>query len=147
MRVAEENRLSSGITVAAVRQSGEEHIAYLDEQTERTEELIRRRVDTHPTLKAAECAARLHPRRRLGDGRRAPGRGARPQAVPERPPGGRLRRAGAARAAVGEQCQGAGQALEDRQQQAPEGALLPGRDGHQVQPVLPALGGRLTAQR
>jgi transposase len=51
MRVAEENRLSSGIAVEAVRRSVEEHVAYLNEQIRRTEELIRRHVDTHPTLK------------------------------------------------------------------------------------------------
>jgi transposase len=51
MRVAEENRLSSGVTVEAVRRSVEEHVAYLDEQIRRTEELIRRHVDSHPTLK------------------------------------------------------------------------------------------------
>lgn len=51
MRVAEENRLSSGVTVEAVRQSVEEHVTYLDEQIRRTEELIRRHVDSHPTLK------------------------------------------------------------------------------------------------
>jgi len=51
MRVAEENRLSSGVAVEAVRQSVEEHVAYLNEQIRRTEGLIRRHVDTHPTLK------------------------------------------------------------------------------------------------
>lgn len=51
MRVAEENRLSSGITVEAVRQCVEGHVAYLNEQIRRTQELIRRHVDTHPTLK------------------------------------------------------------------------------------------------
>ena len=51
MRVAEENRLSSGVTVEAVRQSVEEHVAYLSEQIKRTEELIRRHVDSHPTLR------------------------------------------------------------------------------------------------
>jgi transposase len=51
MRVAEENRLSSGVTVEAVRRSVEEHVAYLNEQIRRTEELIRRHVDSHPTLK------------------------------------------------------------------------------------------------
>jgi transposase len=51
MRVAEENRLPSGIAVEAVRRSVEEHVAYLNEQIRRTEGLIRRHVDTHPTLK------------------------------------------------------------------------------------------------
>ncbi len=51
MRVAEENRLSSGVTAAAVRRSVEEHVAYLGEQIERMEELIRDHVDCHPRLK------------------------------------------------------------------------------------------------
>jgi transposase len=51
MRVAEENRLSSGLTVDAVRQSVEEHLAYLSEQIKRTEELIRTHINNHPRLK------------------------------------------------------------------------------------------------
>ena len=51
MRVMEENRLSSGLTVDAVRQSVEEHLAYLGEQIKRTEELIRTHINNHPRLK------------------------------------------------------------------------------------------------
>jgi transposase len=51
MRVMEENRLSSGITVEAVRQSVQEHLAYLNEQIKHTEELIRRHINNHPGLK------------------------------------------------------------------------------------------------
>jgi len=51
MRVAEENRLSSGITVDSVRASVEEHLAYLNEQIKRNEELIRHHINSHPTLK------------------------------------------------------------------------------------------------
>jgi transposase len=51
MRVAEENRLSSGVAVEAVRQSVEEHVAYLNEQIRRTEGLIRDHIDRYPTLK------------------------------------------------------------------------------------------------
>ena len=51
MRVAEENRLSSGITVEAVQQSVQEHLAYLNEQIKHTEELIRRHINNHPGLK------------------------------------------------------------------------------------------------
>jgi transposase len=51
MRVAEENRLTSGITVEAVRRSVEEHVAYLNEQIKRTEALIRDHLDNHPRLK------------------------------------------------------------------------------------------------
>jgi transposase len=51
MRVMEENRLSSIITVDSVRQSVEEHLLYLNEQIKRTEELIRQHINNHPTLK------------------------------------------------------------------------------------------------
>jgi transposase len=51
MRVAEENRLSSGVSAAAVRQSLEEHIAYLSEQIKQTEVLIRQHINNHPDLK------------------------------------------------------------------------------------------------
>jgi transposase len=51
MRVAEENRLSSGITVEVVRHSVEEHVAYLNGQIKHTEELIRRHINNHPGLK------------------------------------------------------------------------------------------------
>jgi transposase len=51
MRVMEENRLSSIITVEVVRQSVEELLAYLNEQIKRTEGLIRNHINSHPTLK------------------------------------------------------------------------------------------------
>lgn len=51
MRVAEENRLSAGVTVVAVRSSVEEMIAHLKEQISRTEKLIRKHIDKHPGLK------------------------------------------------------------------------------------------------
>jgi transposase len=51
MRVAEENRLSSGVTVEMVRQSVEEHLSYLQEQIKRTEGLIRQHIKGHPTLR------------------------------------------------------------------------------------------------
>lgn len=51
MRVMEENRLSSGLTVELVRASVEEHLAYLNEQIKRTEKLIRSHIKGHPTLK------------------------------------------------------------------------------------------------
>jgi transposase len=52
MRTMEENRLSSGVTVAAVRESVEEHLAYLSEQIKRTEALIRDHIDSHPGLRS-----------------------------------------------------------------------------------------------
>ena len=51
MRTMEENRLSSGITVAAVRASVEELIAHLSEQIKRTGQLIRDHIDRHPGLR------------------------------------------------------------------------------------------------
>lgn len=51
MRVAEENRLSAGIHVAAVRNSVAEMIAHLKDQITRTEKLIRKHIDKHPGLK------------------------------------------------------------------------------------------------
>jgi transposase len=51
MRVAEENRLSSGIVVDMVRRSLEEHLTYLKQEIKRTEELIRNHINNHPGLK------------------------------------------------------------------------------------------------
>jgi transposase len=51
MRVMEENRLSSGITVEMVRQSVEELLKHLNEQIRRTEKLIREHLNNHPRLK------------------------------------------------------------------------------------------------
>ena len=51
MRGAEENRLSSGITVEAVRQSVQAHLTYLNTQIKRPEELIRQHINNHPGLK------------------------------------------------------------------------------------------------
>jgi len=51
MRVAEENRHSSGIVVNAVRQSLEEHIAYLVEEIKQTEKMIREHINNHPDLR------------------------------------------------------------------------------------------------
>lgn len=51
MRTMEENRLTSGVTVAAVRASLEDSIAYLTEQIGKTEALIRSHIDSHPGLR------------------------------------------------------------------------------------------------
>jgi transposase len=51
MRVMEENRLSSGITVDLVRQSVEAHLSYLNQEIKRTEELIREHIKNHPRLR------------------------------------------------------------------------------------------------
>ncbi len=47
----EENRLSSGITVEAVRHSVEQLLAYLNHEIRHTEELIREHINSHPGLK------------------------------------------------------------------------------------------------
>jgi transposase len=52
MRTMEENRLSSGITVEAVRESVGELIAHLAEQISRTEALIRDHINSHPGLRS-----------------------------------------------------------------------------------------------
>ena len=51
MRVMEENRLSSGVAVDAVRHSVEELLNHLNTQLKRTEKLIRDHINNHPTLK------------------------------------------------------------------------------------------------
>jgi len=51
MRVMEENHLSSGITVDRVRQSVEELLNHLNEQSKRCEELIRTHISNHPRLR------------------------------------------------------------------------------------------------
>ena len=51
MRVAEENRLSSGIAIAAVKHSLEAHIVYLVEEIKRSEQMIREHINNHPDLK------------------------------------------------------------------------------------------------
>jgi transposase len=51
MRVMEENRLSSGITVDRVRQSVEELLNHLNEQIKRCQELIRTHISNHPRLR------------------------------------------------------------------------------------------------
>jgi transposase len=50
MRVAEENRLSSGITVDSVRESVEELLNHLNQQIKRTEKLIHEHLNNHPRL-------------------------------------------------------------------------------------------------
>jgi transposase len=51
MHTAEENRLSSGISVGAVRESAEELIVHLSEQIKRAQALIREHIDNRPDLK------------------------------------------------------------------------------------------------
>ena len=51
MRVSEENRLSSGVSIEAVRDSLEEHIAYLVAEIKQTELLIREHINNHRNLK------------------------------------------------------------------------------------------------
>lgn len=51
MHTAEENRLSSGVSVKAVRESVEVLLAHLCEQIKRTQALIRDHIESHPSLK------------------------------------------------------------------------------------------------
>ena len=51
MRVSEENRLSSGVSIETVRHSLEAHIAYLLAEIKQTETLIREHIKNHPGLK------------------------------------------------------------------------------------------------
>ena len=51
IRVSEENRLSSGVSVDAVRESLETHIAYLVDEIKQTEQLIQKHINNHPDLK------------------------------------------------------------------------------------------------
>lgn len=51
MRTSEENRLSSGISVAAVRESVEGLLAHLVEHIKKTQALIHDHIDQHPSLK------------------------------------------------------------------------------------------------
>ncbi len=51
MRVSEENRLSSGVSIEEVRDSLEEHIAYLVAEIKQTELLIREHINNHRNLK------------------------------------------------------------------------------------------------
>ncbi len=51
MRVSEDNRLSSGISIEAVRHSLQEHIKYLVEEIKQTELMIREHINNHPDLK------------------------------------------------------------------------------------------------
>src|SRR5215210_2377146 len=52
MQVMEENRLSSGLHTAEVKDSIESLITHLEEQIKRTEKLIRKHISNHPQLKA-----------------------------------------------------------------------------------------------
>jgi transposase len=147
MRTMEENRLSSGIAVAAVRESVEELIAHLSEQITRTEALIRSHIDRHPGLRrqrelldsipgigettAAALLAEVPDIKQYKSARQV---AAFAGLVPrERQSGSSVARAGAA--------------LEDRQRTAAQGALLPGHHCAAVQSVLPGVGRGLTAQR
>jgi transposase len=51
IHTAEQNRLSSGIAVEAVRESVEELLGHLCEQIKRTEARIRKHISNHPELK------------------------------------------------------------------------------------------------
>lgn len=54
MRVMEENRLAAGVTADSVRASLTGHLAFLNEEIGRTEELIRNHIDQHPGMKGQQ---------------------------------------------------------------------------------------------
>jgi transposase len=51
MHTMESNRLEAIITIAAVKSSIEEHLAYLDQQIKQTQACIRTHISNHPRLK------------------------------------------------------------------------------------------------
>ena len=51
MRGMEANRLAAGVTAASVRASLSKHMAFLNQEIERTEELIGTHIEEHPSLK------------------------------------------------------------------------------------------------
>ncbi len=51
MRTMESNRLEAIITIDVVKSCVEEHVAYLDQQIEQTQALIREHINNHPKLK------------------------------------------------------------------------------------------------
>ena len=73
MRVAEDNRLSSGVSTASVRHSLKEHIAYLVEEIKQTELMIREHINNHPDLKEQSDLLDSIPGIGLGDRRAALG--------------------------------------------------------------------------
>lgn len=140
MRTMEENRLSSGIAVVAVRESVEELLAHLSEQLKRTEALIRDHIDQHPGLKR---------QRELLDS--IPGIGEATAAallaeVPDIKQYRSARRVAAFAGLVprerqsGSSVKGRVRLSKIRQRTAAEGALLPGHYGAAVQPLLPSVG-------
>lgn len=147
MRVMEENRLSSGITVAAVPESVEELINYFNQQIKRTEGLIHQHINNHPRLKQqtelldsipgiaeatdALLLAELTNIKQSGSARQVATRC----------------RTVASGAPVGDKCERPHQTLKDRQCSTAACALLPGHYRPQVQPVLPNLGRRATEAR
>ena len=96
MRMAEENRLSAGITVAVVRSSVEEMIRSSQRPDHSHGETDPQPHRPAPRLEAAARAAQLHSRYCRHHRGRAPGRSAGHQTVSQRATGGGLRRLGAA---------------------------------------------------
>ncbi len=96
MRVAEENRLSSGTSTAAVRLSLEAHIAYLAAEIKQTELMIREHIGKHPDLKEQSDLLDSIPGIGAGDCRPAVGGNHRLYPLPKCAAGCRLRRTRAA---------------------------------------------------
>jgi transposase len=140
MRVMEENRLSSIITVEVVRASVEAHLSYLAQEIKRTEELIRTHINNHPGLKQqsqlldsipgiAETTAALL-LSEITDITQY--RSARQVAA--------YAGTGAERASIRQQCARADPALKDRQCSVAASALLSCADGVAMQSILQGMG-------
>jgi transposase len=140
MRAAEENRLSSGVSTAAVRRSLEEHIAYLREEIKQTERLIQKHINHHPDLK--EQSDPLDSIPGIGETTAAlllaeivnikQYKSARPCC--------RLRRTRPARAAFGNLSARTHAPLENRQCATSQGTLVSGNHGSAMQRLFQKLG-------
>jgi ERCC4-type nuclease len=125
----EENRLTSAITVEAVRQSLEEHLADLSQEIKHPEELIRDQIDRHPGRKQ---------QRELLDS--IPGIAETTAALLlseitdikqyASAPGSRLRWISAQRAPIGDKCEGADETVKALECSAQASALLSGHHGY-----------------
>ncbi len=140
MRVAEDNRLTSGISTEAVRHSVEEHIAYLREQIKQTEQLIQKHINDHPDLKQQSNLLDSIPG--IGETTAAlllaeivnitQYKSARPCC--------RLRRTRAARKAFGNFRARTHETIKNRKRSTPQSTLLSGNHRPQMQRLLQSVG-------
>ncbi len=140
MRVAEENRLSSGVSIESVRDSLEEHIAYLAAEIKQTELLIREHIGNHPDLKEQSDLLDSIPGIGAGDCRTALGGSDRLYSLQKCQTSCRLRRTGATRTAFGKFGARTHLFIENRQCATEKSSLLSGNDGSPVEQFLSGLG-------